>query len=296
MKPQETIPVSIICAVGILGLGWGAGQNAADIAGMPGLIALGLLALGLNWLAFIPAVIFRTEKFYDLVGACTYLTLAGVALSSSTSVDEGFDRRVVLAVLVGLWAVRLGSFLFKRVHSVGKDGRFDQIKHNTFQFLMSWSIQALWAFVVSLPVLIVLTREGPHHPLQPLDVVGWSIWFKGFTIEVVADAQKERFRVREQADKKWIDEGLWSYAQHPNYFGEVLLWLGIFISGIHSYQGGEWLALLSPLFVFYILTQVSGIPMVRARAEGKWGDDPDYQAYRRRTYVMIPWPWPRQGN
>jgi len=296
MKPQHTIPISLTCAGLILSIAWFAGSQSVDILGIPGIFLLGLCALCLNWLAFIPAVVLRTETFYDGVGTCTYLMMVGFGLYWVWPGVMEWDRRVILGTLVAIWAIRLGVFLVRRVHSVGKDGRFDKIKYNTWQFFMSWSIQALWAFLVSLPVLIMITKSGPQPELQALDIVGWSLWAKGFLIEIVADHQKERFRHRADSDQTWIDEGLWSHAQHPNYFGEILLWTGICLSGVHCYEGAEWLALLSPVFVYLILTQVSGIPMVRERCEEKWGDDPGYWAYRRRTHVLIPWPWPRSSS
>ena len=109
-------------------------------------------------------------------------------------------------------------------------------------------------------------------------------------IEVIADRQKNQFRTRGDGQAKWIDEGLWSLSQHPNYFGEILLWAGLFVSGLHLYSGAAWLGILSPIFVYILLTRMSGIPMLRQRAEQRWGDDPDYRAYLKRTRLLLPLP------
>ncbi len=199
------------------------------------------------------------------------------------------NRGLILAGLVSIWSGRLGAFLVTRVHRVGKDARFDDIKHNTCHFLMAWTLQALWAFLASLPVLIILTANVPATPLGIWDVLGCFCWVVGFGIEVVADRQKEAFRARHPSGERWIDEGLWSQAQHPNYFGEILLWTGVFITGFSVYEGMEWLSAVSPVFVAFTVLGMSGIPMIRARNRVKWGQEPAYQAYLDRTNVLFPY-------
>jgi steroid 5-alpha reductase family enzyme len=202
--------------------------------------------------------------------------------------------------MVIAWAARLGTYLFRRVHREGKDGRFDLLKRSPTTFLVTWTVQGLWTFVVALPVLIVLLRKaGPvsefcalrETPLEHMVWIQWvglAVWTAGFAIECVADGQKAAFRKDPENKGKWINVGLWAKAQHPNYFGEITLWTGLVMVGSPLYEGFEWLAVMSPLVTWVLLTRVSGVPMVRARNARKWGNDPAYQAYLKEVPMLIP--------
>ena len=263
------------------------------VVGSHPMVAMACLAFGLNWVAFLPAWLKKTEHFYDLVGSLTYMALVGTAFLYGQTKTEGLSWvHLGTAGLVLVWAARLGSFLFLRIKRDGKDGRFDRIKTHGPSFFFAWSLQGLWALLTSFGVLIVLTKAVPNTP-PLLTVIGWLIWLLGFSIEVTADRQKSRFRRNPDNRGAWIDEGLWRWSQHPNYFGEMLLWTGLFIAGIPFYEGLEWLALLSPLFVTGLLAKGSGIPLLQARAQERWGNDPAYQAYLTRTRLLIPLPTKR---
>jgi len=108
----------------------------------------------------------------------------------------------------------------------------------------------------------------------------------GFIIEVVADWQKSVFSA--QKTGKWIDVGLWRYSRHPNYFGEIVLWVGIFTSSVSVLKGSQWVTVLSPMFVIWMLTKLSGIPMLEKRSDEKWGNDVEYQRYKASTSALIP--------
>ncbi|MCO4769719.1 MAG: DUF1295 domain-containing protein [Deltaproteobacteria bacterium] len=249
------------------------------------------LAFAINWVAFVPAYLARTERFYDLAGGFTYLTVVGVALLLAP--DRG-PREWVLATLVALWAARLSSFLFGRIKRDGKDGRFDEIKQSAPRFLIAWTLQALWVSLTALAMLIVLTQPS-SHALTLTDFIGWGVWLTGFVIEVVADRQKSAFRARPDTHGTWIDEGLWAWSRHPNYFGEIVLWTGICISAATTFAGWQWIGLVSPLFVAYLLLKGSGVPLLEVRADKKWGGDAAYEAYKQRVPVLIPRP-PRRGD
>merc|ERR1719210_2715867 len=149
--------------------------------------------------------------------------------------------------MVTVWCIRLGSFLFARILRDGKDSRFDEFKKNWLRFLGVWTIQSTWCFFVASPALVMITSEACHASMSIIDFVGWTTWLFAFVIEVVADNQKDNFR-RDPANKgKFITTGLWAYSRHPNYFGEILMWVGICISGTSCFQGAEWFAWLSPL-------------------------------------------------
>jgi steroid 5-alpha reductase family enzyme len=121
-------------------------------------------------------------------------------------------------------------------------------------------------------------------------VAGIVVWVTGFAIEVVADQQKSAFRRDPANQGRFITSGLWAWSRHPNYFGEITLWTGIAIMAVPVLSGWRWVTLISPVFVFLLITRVSGIPMLQARAEKRWGDDEDYQRYVRTTPVLIPRP------
>eukprot|EP00128_Syssomonas_multiformis_P006237 Colp12_sorted_trinity150504_noHs@750 len=189
--------------------------------------------------------------------------------------------------MVLLWAFRLGSFLFTRILKDGRDTRFEKIKPNPVRFLVAWTIQGLWVFLTALPVYIVDTSAN-NPELSAIDYAGWAIWVVGWLFEVVADRQKSAFRADPKNKNKFITTGLWSISRHPNYFGEIVLWWGIFIAATPVLQGFQYLAILSPLFVMFLLNRVSGVPLLEKKADKEWGDNPEYKAYKQRTPVLIP--------
>ena len=188
---------------------------------------------------------------------------------------------------MAIWAIRLSSFLFLRIHHAGKDGRFDQLKTSPVRFLVPWTLQALWVFLTLNVVIVINSQSGPAPPLGIWDGIGFMVWVMGFGIEVVADSQKTAFNANPENEGKWIDEGLWSRCRHPNYLGEILLWTGVAIFGVACFEGLEMVSWISPVFVYLLLTKVSGIPLLDRRALAKWGDDPEYQKYRENTPALF---------
>lgn len=263
------------------------------LAGSQGGAALGripvfALAVGLafliQWLVFIPAYMFQTEKFFDLTGSITYITVTTLALVLSNSMDS---RAVLLWALVIIWALRLGTFLFSRIKKAGKDDRFDEIKPSFIRFLNVWTIQGLWVTFTLAAALVAIT-SATRKDLDAFAIVGILVWVIGFAIEVIADSQKSRFNADPSNKGKFIQTGLWSRSRHPNYFGEIVLWIGIAIIAIPILQGWQWVAMISPLFVALLLTRVSGIPLLEKKADKKWGGQEEYESYKKNTPVLIP--------
>jgi steroid 5-alpha reductase family enzyme len=277
-----------LLSAGLLGVAWIASGGGLTLWGAPLLVICAAASLLVQWAAFVPAALGRNERFFDLIGSLTYLALIALSLGVASTQRALDPRQLVASAMVCLWAARLGSFLFRRVHRAGKDGRFDEIKVNPPRFLVVWTIQALWVFLTALAVLLINTSAAVEPGLTVTDVLGWALWGAGFAIEVAADRQKSAFNAKPENAGRWIDEGLWSRSRHPNYFGEITLWTGLCICGMGVFQGWQWLGLISPLFVALLLTRVSGIPLLDKRALEKWGDDPEYQAYRARTPRLIP--------
>jgi steroid 5-alpha reductase family enzyme len=245
------------------------------------------VAFAINWLVWVPSSIARTERFYDLTGSVTFVAVTALALVATRAPGgAALVWRVVLAAMVVVWAVRLGSFLFIRVRRDGSDGRFDAIKVDPVAFLATWTLQALWVSVTAAAALAALTV--PEGLGGVWAVVGLVVWGKGFAIEVIADAQKRRFRANAANAGRFITSGLWSRSRHPNYFGEILLWCGVALMAVPTLSGWRWLVLISPVFVWLLLTRVSGVPLLEARAAARFGDDPAYGAYVARTPVLVP--------
>ena len=272
-------------ALGFIALVAAAALGLAWIIEGETLVVLAVVAFAVQWVAFPVAYAMRTERFYDLTGSLTYMALLGLALLIA---DELSTRAVILALCVAIWALRLGVFLARRVHRAGRDRRFDKTKHSPGRFAVAWSLQGLWVFLTPLAVWLVIIR--PVDGLGIQDAVGLSVWVVGFGFELVADAQKSAFRRVAKNEGRFIQSGLWAWSRHPNYFGEIALWTGIFIAASSQLQGVEWLAVLSPVFVAILLVSGSGIPLLEADAEKRWGSDPEYQSYKEKTPVLFPWP------
>lgn len=277
-----TFPVLII--VGAL-VALAGSQGGTSVAGVP-LFALSVgLAFLIQWLVFIPAYIFQTEKFFDLTGSLTYISVITGAVIFSEGVD---GRSILLAALVVIWAIRLGSFLFGRIKKAGKDDRFDEIKPSFIRFLNVWTIQGLWVTFTMAAALVAITTTT-RKELDLFAIVGFLIWVFGFAIEVIADSQKSRFSANPDNKGKFIQTGLWSISRHPNYFGEIVLWIGVAVIALPILQGWQWVALISPVFVAFLLIGVSGIPLLENKADKKWGGQEDYESYKKRTPILIPW-------
>ena len=247
-----------------------------------------VICIGIQWVAWIPASIAKTERFYDLTGGLTYLIVIGFSLWAGSQSEAPSLRELIVSLLVVIWSLRLSIFLYLRIHRTGKDGRFDQLKTSPIRFLVPWSIQGLWVFLTMIVVIVINSQADSAPALGIWDGIGLSMWVLGFGIEAIADNQKTVFNKESNNQGKWIDSGLWAYSRHPNYFGEILLWTGIAFFGISCFTGLERVAWISPIFIYILLTKVSGIPILDKRALEKWGDDPEYQKYRDNTPALIP--------
>jgi steroid 5-alpha reductase family enzyme len=260
------------------------GSQGSTKSGPIAVFALvGLLAFAINWLAFIPANRARTEHYYDLTGSFTYVTVVASALLLSDDLDA---RAVIVGGMVGVWALRLGTFLFRRVRRQGRDGRFDSIKTDPLRFFMTWTLQGLWVLLTAACALAIITTTE-RSPIGWVAAFGIAVWVVGFGIEIVADQQKSAFKKNPANEGQFIMSGLWAWSRHPNYFGEITLWIGVAIIALPVLSGWGWVTLISPVFVILLLTRGSGVPILEARAEKRWGADQKFQAYTADTPVLI---------
>ena len=279
----------VAITLSVMGLVAGAtGANSVDIRGVSGVACCAAIALGIQWLAWIPASLKRTERFYDLVGGLTYIAVIIFSLWAGSQSEPPGHRELIVSILVVIWSIRLSSFLFLRIHRTGKDGRFDNLKTSPVRFIIPWSLQGLWVFITLSVVVVINSQSGPSPDLSIWDGIGLTVWIIGFGIEVLADSQKATFNAKPENQGRWIDEGLWARSRHPNYLGEILLWTGIACFGIPCFEGLEMVAWISPLFVYLLLTKISGVPILDERCLERWGDNPDYQRYRSEPPALIP--------
>jgi len=267
-------------------MSWAGSDGGLRAGALPVFALCGGLAFAVNWLAFIPSAIARTEHYYDLVGGITYITVVVVAVLLSGPLDL---RAMLVAAMVLVWSLRLATFLFRRIAKSGGDDRFDDIKHRPLRFFMAWTLQGLWVLLTAAAALAVITG-GAREPLGAVGIVGIAVWAIGMFIEIVSDRQKSAFRNDPDNQGRFINTGIWAWSRHPNYFGEIVLWTGMAIVALPVLQGWQWATLISPVFVAFLLIKVSGIPLLEDKADKRWGGQDDYEAYKRNTPVLVPRP------
>lgn len=282
------ILAAVLVAAGVAVAG---SQGGVQVGTVPVFALCVGLAFVLQWLAFVPAYLRQTERFYDLVGSATYVSLTALAVSLGPPVDA---RAIVLLVLVTLWAARLGTYLVRRIHKAGKDDRFDAIKPSFVRFLAAWTLQGLWVSLTLAAALAAITTRV-RAPLDVVAYLGIAVWLLGFAIEAIADHQKSRFRADPANRGRFIRDGLWAWSRHPNYVGEIVLWVGVAVIAAPVLRDWQWVTLVSPVFVTVLLTRVSGVPLLERKADATWGGQPDYEAYKAATPVLVPRP-PRRDR
>lgn len=243
------------------------------------------IALGLNLLLFIPAFLFKTDKLTDLSYALSFIIVSIMLFLNGT----GTAAHVMLLSMIILWALRLGGYLFIRIRKIKQDKRFDGMRESFPRFLQFWFFQGVTVFVVLISSIPFFASSNPE--LTYVSLAGFCIWLFGLLVESVADAQKYRFMNDESNKGKWIDSGLWHYSRHPNYFGEIIVWVGVYLFVLGSFGGGmgidAFIGLLSPLYIACIIIFVSGIPLLEKGADKMWGGNPAYEAYKKTTSVLL---------
>ncbi len=282
---RALVAVITACLIGA-GMAWAGSQGGYSVAGI-GIFAIAVVgAFVVQWIVFVPSFWARTERFFDLTGSLTFIGMTAVIVILTPMMDA---RGWMLAAMVVVWAARLGAFLFSRVRRSGGDDRFDELKESFLRFGQVWTLQGLWVTMTAGAAWIAITAQH-RVGIDPFAVIGLIVWLIGLGFEVVADLQKSGFKADPANAGRFIDTGVWSWSRHPNYFGEILLWIGVAIVTLPVLQGWQWVALASPVFVAALITKVSGIPLLEAKADAKWGGQPDYEAYKAKTSVLIPRP------
>jgi len=243
-----------------------------------------IFAFIIQWILFIPAYLFQTEKFFDMSGSFTYIFVITYTLCLSYSSSGINYGNILLSSFIIIWAIRLGSFLFFRIKKDGEDKRFRSIKPSPTRFFMTWSLQGMWVSICSACALAGIANG---IIVNSLFYFGAFIFVLGFIVEIIADNQKTKFRKDPANKDKFIDSGLWSYSRHPNYLGEITLWLGVSIMSLSSLTGWQLITLISPIFTYVLLVYISGVRILEARGRKKWGHLDTYQEYIKSTPTLL---------
>ncbi len=283
MKRTVTIPATIVSILIGLLIALAGSEGSVNFNGVALFAICASISYILHWIIFIPSFIYQTEHYFDLTGSISYLTGVGVAFYLNPSVDP---RDLIIGAMIVIWAVRLGTFLFMRVKQDGKDGRFTIMKTQFHWFLMTWTLGGLWVFLTMAAGLAAIT-SNVTAPIGIISYIGIALWIFGFSIEVIADKQKRIFKKQPNKEKEFITSGLWAWSRHPNYFGEITLWFGLTLIALPVLSGWQLVTLISPIFVYILLTRISGVTMLEARGMKKWGDDPEYLNYIKDTPKLM---------
>ena len=287
-KVKDYINVLIIISFASI-IAVGGGNESLDYNGYPILILCMIASFIVHWIIFIPSFLAKTEKFYDITGTLAYIIILYVA-SVLTSYSSGVSLELRTKIIIGMvffWAIRLGVFLFIRVLRVGEDRRFREAKKSFSKYLVWWTMSGLWVFLTTANALTLIINNKKLDN-KFLFYLGVLIWIIGIVFEIVADEQKRRFRLDKNKKGLFICTGLWSISRHPNYFGEIILWVGIAIVSLPTLHGFQYITLISPIFIYFLLTRISGVNLLENSADKKWGDQSDYIKYKKDTSVLVP--------
>ena len=265
-----------------------ASVDGVFFSGIPIILLCAIVSFATHWTIAVPSLITSSEKYFDFTGMVATLLVVLTAMFALLSSGAQLSiRSVFVASFVSVWTLRLGIFLYKRIVKAGEDIRFRDIKKSLPKFLMTWTLSALWVFLTTVNA-ITLIALNPLEPIGIFFIMGALLWLLGFGFEVIADRQKKYFSEQPKNEGRFITQGLWSVSRHPNYFGEIILWAGIAIISLPFLSGWQYVTLVSPVFVFLLLTRISGLPFLEDKAEKKWGEDKDYIEYKKRTPILVP--------
>jgi steroid 5-alpha reductase family enzyme len=275
-----SIIISLVIALSLINAG---SQGSIIVNELPLFAICAPIGFLLHWTFFIPSYALKTDHYFDLIGSSSYIATVITAAMLSPSLDM---RGMIISGMIIIWAIRLGLFLFTRIKQDGKDVRLDVIKTKFIRFLNLWTLGGLWVLVTMGAGLAAITSTISLE-IGIIGYIGIGLWIFGFMVEVMADSQKRQFRKDPNNKGRFISTGVWSWSQHPNYFGEITLWFGIALLAYPVLSGWQLATLISPVFVYLLLTKVSGINLLDDIAKERWGSDPEYLDYTRRTSKLI---------
>ncbi len=285
------ILVALICVLIPSSIAYAISDNSLLINDVPVIYYCIAISYLIHWIVFIPSYLQKTEKFYDFTGMIAYLSIIGFALYQKKQILGSIDfDSILVGILISVWTLRLGMFLFYRVFKVGEDDRFEAVKTSASRFFIWFTVSGLWVSLTSIAAMNILTTKIDHNNYYFV-YLGALVWLFGFLFEVISDYQKMKFKNIPDNKNKFIDTGLWSLSRHPNYFGEIILWIGVFIITLPSISGIDYVTIISPIFVYFLLNKISGINLLEIKAQKRWGKLESYKEYRSKTPQLIPKFW-----
>lgn len=234
---------------------------------------------------FAYAAIKKTDKVTDLSYGLTFI-LASIFIYI-LNIEYSSIFKTILVLLVSTWGLRLAIYLFIRILKTGKDKRFDGVREDFKRFASFWILQAVSIFIILLPTTYILMSKE-NMSLNWISIVGLTISILGILIEGIADYQKFVFKNKIENKGKWIATGLWKYSRHPNYLGEIMMWVGVFIYCLIYINGVALITILSPIYISVLLLAVSGIPTLEKEYEIRYRDNKEYEEYKRKTGKLLP--------
>ena len=273
MHLKNILSISIIISI-CIGLGF--------IIDNPIVVNAIILIFIIHWISFIPANIYKTEKFFDLTGSLTYISVVCYVLYSKSVSFDSILGEIIISASIIIWAVRLGSFLFLRIKKAGEDKRFREFKKSWSRWFLTWTTSGMWVTICSLCALTAISSNSVIE-IGLLFYLGLFLFITGLITEIIADHQKTKFRSIPTNKEKFISTGLWSKSRHPNYVGEITLWFGISIMSFSNLNGLELITLISPIFTYWLLVYVSGVNILEKNGKKKWGHLESYKKYIKKT-------------
>lgn len=241
-----------------------------------------ILIFIIHFISFLPANLYKTEKYFDLTGSITYISVI-IYVFYSKFYNHGFQwGELIISLAIISWAVRLGSFLFLRIKKAGEDVRFREFKKSWSRWMLTWTTSAWWVSFCSVCGITAIASNSIIK-INFLFIIGFLLFLFGFIIEIIADYQKTKFRSVASNKNKFITTGLWSLSRHPNYLGEIVLWFGIALMSFSNLNGLQYITLISPVFTYWLLVYVSGIKILETSGQKKWGHLKTYNNYIKNT-------------
>lgn len=244
----------------------------------------GAIILGLMTLLWLISLILENASIVDSFWGIGFIIIAWTAYSLSTGY---LPRNNLICTMTTLWGMRMALHIGIRNWGKAEDFRYAawRVQNRSrwwwISFFKVFLLQGFLMWIISVPIIAAQTSSFPAI-LTPLDMLGASFWAFGFLFESIADWQLTSFKRNTSNKGKLLTGGLWKYSRHPNYFGEAVVWWGMYVVALAA---GQWWTIFSPLLMTWLLLRISGVAILERTMKVK----PGYEEYMRRTSAFIPW-------